>query len=161
MDQTQLSGLDPKLKEAYNRVMQTPTRPLQPPPQQPAPAQQEPASQQTQPQPAQQPQPTQSQPNQQQPVQDLPVQTPPTQQQQQPIINHINTTPLTGSQPAQQAAVNTHAAKQQMQAFVASEVTGVHQSLKMIQLAYVVGGLVFFAVYALFWMKFFNISTPF
>jgi len=52
-------------------------------------------------------------------------------------------------------------ANNQMHAYVSQEVAGVKQSLKIIQLIYIVGGLMFFGVYALFWMKFFNIPSPF
>jgi hypothetical protein len=51
-------------------------------------------------------------------------------------------------------------ANDQMHTYVADEVAGVKQSLKMIQIMYIVGGLVFFVVYALFWMKFFNVASP-
>jgi hypothetical protein len=49
----------------------------------------------------------------------------------------------------------------QMHAYLAQEVAGAKQSLKMIQLLYIGGGIVFFIVYALFWMRFFQVTPSF
>lgn len=58
------------------------------------------------------------------------------------------------------ATMNPVNSNEQMHAYVSQEVADVQKSLKLIQLMYIAGGLVFFAVYALFWKKFFNIASP-
>jgi hypothetical protein len=80
-----------------------------------------------------------------------PPSAPPVQDQQHPL-----------NQPMQATLSSIDATDStQMHAYVADEVAGVKQSLKLIQLVYIVGGLIFFAVYALFWVRFFNIALPF
>lgn len=71
--------------------------------------------------------------------------------------------PATPAAPARQATLSSLDTTDatQMHAYVSDEVAGVQQSLKLIQLVYIIGGVIFFAVYALFWVNFFNIALPF
>jgi hypothetical protein len=168
MDPAKLQTLDPKLQEAYKRVMSTNTVPKSSPP--PPPMAQPPQVQQ----PAQAPQTTLPEA----PVmnQSVPAQANPAIQTAAPfppispaaaIPNNPITPPIQQQAPSPQMntmpfpGLDASASNQQMQAYVADEVAGAKQSIKTIQLIYLVGGLVFFAVYALFWMKFFNVASPF
>jgi uncharacterized membrane protein len=156
MDQGQLSNLDPKLKEAYERIMgtavapqtQTPAAVVQPKtaPEQPA-AQSfaQPVIQHSVP------------PIQQQPQHPQPIQTPPVIAE--PAVSQPSTAFAAPSM-TNSPLFDTDAANDQIHAYVASEVAGAKQSLKLIQVMYLVGGLVFFVVYAFFWMKFFNLALP-
>lgn len=154
MDQAQLNTLDPKLREAYQRIMGTPVKPPTPvdmtvPPSAP-------------------------------PVANVTLPTPPptvaTPASAQPSINPQSTTVTPATQMPQE---NHHAPSQPIPAsgasntfnqasadtvartYIANEVSGAKQSIHMIQVMFVVGGLFFFIAYALFWMKLFNVSTPF
>ena len=167
MDQQQLSTMDPKLREAYERIMgNTPAMSNLPTSNKQA-LPSTPAIDTTNP-----------------PLYTGPI-TPPTNQTPAAQAQSSNLTPPINKQQAQidhipqphtDTSVNQNSspptpppppfmdpvvANNQMHAYVASEVAGVKQSLKIIQLMYLAGGLVFFAVYALFWMKFFNIPSPF
>ncbi len=144
MDQSQLNSLDPKLKEAYDRVMGTAH----------AAAQSQPVS-------------TPSSSTETVPSSYASNETPPT-----PVITTDTVSPTPTTPPE---TVNTHTSPTpsssytgnpaqfagtdgQMQTFLAQEVAGAKQSLKMIQLFYIAGGIVFFVLYALFWMRFFEIA---
>lgn len=149
MDQQQLASMDPKLREAYDRIMGNTTKPG--------------VQASTQAQQTMNPAPT-GQLNQPptQPTVDIKsnFQSPPIQTTtpQQTVPPPPPSTPNTAPPPQ---FIDPVLANNQMHAYVAQEVAGVKQSLKIIQIMYIAGGLVFFAVYALFWMKFFNISAPF
>jgi hypothetical protein len=180
MDQNQLGTMDPKLREAYERVMgtvvtarsqppppaavtvaaPTPTVPLPPAsapnqsslepvqplaPYQPEPVAPAPIAAPVQPQNT--PEPAAPQPYT--PQVHVMGNNVPQQQAPMPMFSG----PAAGSKMASDA-------NDQMHTYVADEVAGVKQSLKMIQIMYIVGGLVFFVVYALFWMKFFNVASP-
>ncbi len=191
MDPNQLSSLDPKLREAYERVMSAnaavqPAQPAaqgasqgsQPAPQPPVPATVQqtppPASEHHDPldamahassrftggapapveSPAAPAAPTQTQGEQPlaQPVPSLaqPVEAAP------PVVAPVTAPPAVPVAPQAMQGV----ANEQVHAYVAEEVAGVKSSLKFIQIMYIVGGAVFFIVYALFWMKFFNVASP-
>lgn len=179
MDQQQLNTLDPKLREAYDRIMGT-NVPAAKPPLQAKPSAPQQTAQPIQPAPA-----TQTNPVQNAPVPDIkqpdtppmsPI-TPISQTTQTPApqtpATPVQTTPAAATQPVNQPPVQVQstapispffgnvAADNQMHAYVAEEVAGAKQSIKTIELIYIVGGVVFFVVYALFWLKFFNLSSPF
>lgn len=151
MDANQLNTLDPKLREAYERVMGTtavPRPPQQPPVAPPPPPQPTTVTQNSSP--IEQAKPEPVIPQTTAPLPPIAtVQTPQTIASGAPIPS----VPL--------ASLDSTSTSQQMHAYVADEVEGVKQSLKLIQVVYIVGGLVFFAVYALFWMIFFNVASPF
>lgn len=178
MDQAQLSTMDPKLREAYEKIMGTPSQPVtQTATTQPIPA--SPISTQLNTNPVNGSNTVSpnlslnSQPN----IQNRPPIIPSSQNtSENPSVNNTaSNTSLPPTQPMNQnssgpiTSNTSHAtpfmdpilADNQMHAYVAQEVAGVKQSLKLIQLMYISGGLVFFAVYALFWMKFFNVLSPF
>ena len=121
MDPQATAHLDPKLKEAYDRVMATAVpqpSPASPPPLQP---QAEPASPSTS------------------PIQGGPVST-----------QTIDPQPLPSSAPI--------ASAKPASAFVA---VATKPKTKILPVLFVVGGLIFFVVYAVFWVKFFNLKLPF
>lgn len=213
MDTNQLNSLDPKLREAYERIMGTATRAAASPNAQPAapqtaqpepsvpqqssqqstsPAQSNPAQSQTQSQSQQMASTQTTEPSnpsgptasaqpmnapQEQVAPMPPPQAPETAQasgngpynfpyNSQPAyqtaqVNNV----MPNTQPAPQIFMNaplqSSHADTQMHAYVAQEVAGVKQNLKIIQIIYIVAGIVFFLVYALFWIKFFNVSSPF
>ena len=108
--------LDPKIKEAYDKVMNTaiaaaPPADSQPPPPQPS----------TQPP----PQPTITQV--------MPTVTPP---RREPATIHIGGVP-------------------------ASHASTTEKKSKILPVLYITGGIIFLLVYTIFWLKFFNIPTPF
>jgi hypothetical protein len=173
MDQNAMGTIDPKLREAYERVMGTTVAP-KPPVAQPA----------TQPPPMQQaPAPVQ-QPTQQQPVQPTaqPIQPQTIEKQVMDMFDVVPPAPVPQQPPMQQAAPTQPPMQQQqmpvnqnrgatlasldttpateMHAYVADEVAGAKQNIKTIQMIYIAGGIIFFAVYALFWMKFFAVASP-
>ncbi len=128
MEPKKITDLDPKLKEAYERVMGTS---FAQPPQQSQPI-------------APQPQPSPAIPMQQtQPIQ--PMQSPQIQQQQPAAI------PMTGAQ-KQTPATNT---------FVGKKLPIHIGKPKISPVIFLVGGVVFFIVYTIFWLKFFKVSVPF
>lgn len=167
MDQNQLSSLDPKLKEAYERVMNTAGAPAT---QTPQPSVQTAPSNVSQPsiQPANSPMQTQAVQTPESPLTESLPQTPSATNEQvnppvvvnQPATIASPTIPLQ-TQTTTPAPMTESMANSQIHAYVADEVAGVKQSLQLIQLMYIGGGLLFFAVYALFWMKFFNVALPF
>ncbi len=196
MNPQQLSGMDPKLREAYERVMGLAVAPkantTTPPIPSPIPSTSQTDTPQktydsphgeTSQQAAAPSIPQASTTNQAPSVNPSPTTAPTT-----PPIPATNITPSVGvndslnsfisQSPATAPAPTVHeeprsntesvqpqfdpiVANNQMHAYVSQEVAGVKQSLKIIQLIYIVGGLMFFGVYALFWMKFFNIPSPF
>lgn len=161
MDQSQLSTMDPKLREAYERVMGTTTQPKVQMPSSTPPSVVNPAQAISDAKP---------------PIQNLnpatpvpPPNMPNNFPQNPPLQNAAN---IPHPMPPATAAVNnpqvntftasmgTTGADDHMHAYVSQEVSDVKKSLQLIQLMYIAGGLVFFAVYALFWMKFFNLALP-
>ncbi len=150
MDQNQLNNLDPKLREAYERVMGTTTPPGNQTTSELT-VEDKPAEPQTQ---TFTPEPSTSQTDhpvstEEKPVEmRAPVMPQPAPQTQEPTTTNM----FTGN--PQVAAAGT-------QTFLAEEVAGAKQSLKMIQLLYIAGGIIFFVVYALFWMKFFQVTPSF
>jgi hypothetical protein len=187
MDPNQLSSLDPKLREAYERVMSAnaaapAAQPAAPAPQGTQPAPQAPVSTT--------PQTTTPGPEHHDPLDAMahassrfvggapaPVEAPaapaaPTQMQGEPpaapmpslaqpveapspVVAPVTPPAVPVAPQAMQGVAN-----EQVHAYVAEEVAGVKSSLKFIQIMYIVGGAVFFIVYALFWMKFFNVASP-
>lgn len=133
MDPKNLPTLDPKLQEAYNRVMSTslPTAtPSNPMPIPPSSVQSAPTPQASIPTP---PMP-------------IPTPTPPISS---PTPPPMVPAPVASTKPAGSTT-----------AFVAGgHVGGGKPAVSPVIL--IVGGLIFFAVYSLFWLKFFNISLPF
>lgn len=181
MDQQQLNQIDPKLREAYERVMGL-TSANQPAavsvnPQsstinqnQPPATTVTPNVNETTPPPANIAVNTAQTPF----VQQVPVVNPATINQTLPSADSSNpaviATPPVSTQPDSQSSPHRQPPtplfdpgldNNQMHAYMAQEIAGAKQSIKTIQLIYMVGGLVFFLVYALFWMKFFNVSSPF
>ena len=185
MDQQQLTNLDPKLREAYERIMsaqqgQAPaaTPPAQPVPVQ-APVQSAPAPQNSVPPPtvatispygadpldAMAHAVTRFAPTSQTTV--------PAQSPEAPAIpQEVPAAPAAPSQvpsaqPVQEtytpsaAQVNQSIAGEQIHAYVAQEVAGAKKSIQIIQIMYVTLGIVFFVIYSLVWMKVFNIASPF
>ncbi|MBI2465402.1 hypothetical protein HYV64_04635 [Candidatus Shapirobacteria bacterium] len=132
MDPNANPTIDPKLKEAYDRVMSTsvpppapasPPTPLTPPPPQPTPP---PAG----------------------PVVPTPPQSP-TPIQSEPTTTVHATIPITAAKPTGSAVIVGATSKQHA------------KSDSLFPLLFTIGGLVFFAVYTVFWIKFFNLSVPF
>lgn len=129
MDPKNLPNLDPKLKEAYERVMGTSTTPpAVPPAVHPADAATAPSTP-TPPPPAVPPAPTQPIPQTVTPI----VTPPPTTTQ----TSHVHTTT----------------------SFVAADST--KSSAKISPIILLFAGVIFFLVYAVFWLKFFNLPLPF
>lgn len=128
-----MSDLDPKLREAYERVMGTalaanPTQPATPS-QQAAPTPLEPAPVQS---------PAQTPLNQALPTQPIPPPPPPITQQfhAEPAKSFLpSLTPMVASAPATKQKLST--------------------------VVIIILGVVFFLVYTIFWIKFFNLSVPF
>lgn len=163
MDQSQLNSLDPKLREAYERIMGTSVRPNQT--QTPAVTPQSPISSasinpaaNTLPDIQKIPAPAAPAAQNAQPKPSIP-------QNDKPIIAEKPQTAEPLKPPVSSAALNplfdTVVANDKMHAYVASEVAEAKQSIKAIQLMYIGGAIVFFVVYAIFWLKFFNLSSPF
>lgn len=175
MDQQQLAGMDPKLREAYERIMGMavqPKTPLNTPPQNSNPAQ-PPIPQAT--------------------SVNLPGDTMPQAAPTGPHADQINTPPQPANTPSPdssiphpmpeavtpntpQPASSSHSdpqpqhtppsydpvlASDQIHTYIADEVKGAKRSIQMIQLIYLVGGLAFLVFYILFWMKVFSIPSPF
>lgn len=172
MDQSQLNALDPKLRDTYQRIMNTQVQAKPAPPGQipetpaPPPSNSPAASSQMISEPAIKPlENTMSQPEVPTP-QNIPETpspaAPPTPTPPHIMDNIQQVAPL--PPPAPQIFTSqplSTAAENQIHAYIAQEVTGARYSLQMIQVIYIVGGIVFFVVYALFWMKFFNVASPF
>ncbi|MDE2590645.1 MAG: hypothetical protein KGL95_13385 [Patescibacteria group bacterium] len=164
----QLNQLDPKLKEAYERVMGTPVSnsPTQPatqtppsvPPQTPAPnaappPPPPPTQNQSVPSPTQTPAPPPIQPTPISPVGNPHMQpgaslNPFGTQAPQPGSNATPTQPGHAATPAKPGTAS--------HGFVANK-RGLHFS----PLLLIVGGIFFLLVYTVFWLKFFNIPLPF
>lgn len=129
-------NLDPKLKEVYERVMGTPVggTSSQPPPTPPNGAPKQPLPPQTQPKPAG-PLPPPPSPI---PPPPLPQTSVPQNSKPFPVVN------LPAAAPKQEAAASVPQKKSHLTIVI-----------------FAIVGLVFFAVYALFWMRFFNLPVPF
>ena len=165
MDPNQLKTLDPKLREAYERVMSSTAQAASAPPV---------SSQPATDQPQQASAATPSDQTGHDPLDAMghassrfvpdsqmtpPVEQPmPPVQQPEPVAQPVVPPPPV---PVANAQGTQAVANEQVHAYVAEEVAGVKNSLKFIQVMYIVGGAVFFIVYALFWMKFFNVASPF
>ncbi len=117
--------MDPKLKEAYDRVMATPV----PPPL-------------TTPKPAN-PQPT--------------VVSPTAVASQEPMQA---TTPI-ASTTLSATPANTPTQSKQTVGFAVAMPKHSSSGLKMLPVLIGIGGVIFFIVYAVFWIKFFNVKIPF
>lgn len=143
MDPNATTNLDPKLKDMYNRVMSTPVPPpvtpvpSTPPPPPPAPTQ--PAAPVTPP-PPETPMPTQATP-QPEAQPSTPIQSGPTTEMQATIP--IPVTP----KPVSAAIVGGGSAKS--------------KNMKLIPILLGFGAIIFFGIYTVFWVKFFNLSVPF
>lgn len=166
MDPQKLSQLDPKLREAYQRVMGTPIPQPQVPPAQ-----------------AQIPQPDPTPAPQPQPEPTTPPQTPP--QQQEPFfIPQPETPPAGGPQPqatTQQASsnftqMNSEVAAAPIEpqtqnanfsnfatppAMPQAQTMAIKKKSGIMPVLYVIVGVVFLVVYTLFWTKIFNFQLPF
>jgi len=120
-----ISQLDPKLKEAYDRVMGTVVTP-------PAKA-----------------------------AQAMPS-TPPPSTPTLPAapIEHVNTAPVTRSEPAPIATSVSHQAVQSPVS-TASVSTVPHKKSGSKAFIFLLAGITFFIVYALVWIKMFNLKFPF
>jgi hypothetical protein len=154
MDQTQLSGLDPKLKEAYDRVMGT-ANAANPPSDTTSPGVNSQSSTSEVFTPA----------SAASTISDLPLEVADSQPTIAAPETSFKETVTSASLPPapENNALFTGAPQlagtdSQMHAYLADEVAGAKQSLKMIQLLYIGGGILFFVVYALFWMRFFQVT---
>jgi hypothetical protein len=139
-----LPGLDPKLKEAYERVMATSL-----------PANQTPAA--TPPSPVQ-PQPEPVTPQSSTPPVTAPVtpSTPhipqPTPEEPAPHAIAPHPMPMTTAGPKQASSGST---------FVANTGTATPGKSKISPVILITAGAIFFVVYTLFWLRFFNVALPF
>lgn len=144
MDPKTAPNLDPKLQEAYNRVMNTtvPQPPAAPQPQTPPPLPITPPQVSTIPTPPSPPPPPPSTPTipQANPIQ------PPITDQPQTTVMHA-TIPLTTTKPSSSAPI-----------LAASKSGG--KGLSILPFI-IIGGIIFLAVYTVFWIKFFKLSIPF
>lgn len=171
----QLNQLDPKLKEAYERVMGTPVGATPAQPGTPTAATSAPTPAAPQPMPANQfaggTTPVQAA----QSPQTMPPNPPqmPTVQPIQPAMPATATPPhvqppvqppaaFGTTQPAAVPAVGAHPTPPQGKPGAASHgfVAG-KKGLRMSPVLLIVGGIIFLLVYTVFWLKFFNIPLPF
>lgn len=149
MDPKNLPSLDPKLKEAYDRVMstslpQTPPTPTQPAPQAPTPpTTPEPVAAPTTPAPVATP------------AQSTLPPIPTTAVQPAAPTNVVTPTPAYTTLSAPEPAT-THSST-----FVAGAAHTAPSKSKISPVLLIVLGVVFFAVYSLFWLRFFNVPLPF
>lgn len=135
MDSKSLPTLDPKLKEAYDRVMSTNLPPAQP-------AAPTPPPQQTPPAPAATPGMPPTQPTPAAPVPSAPMTIPQPTAPTPPPNLHAVSSPTHGS----------------------TFVSGQHTQKSgggLSPILLVIAGLIFFAVYTIFWLRFFNVTLPF
>lgn len=159
MDPQKLSQLDPKLRDAYQRVMGTPipqpqtaaTQTQTPPP---APTIQEPPV----PQPQLPPQPTVSQPQPAIPQPEVPPVGGPTPQSSVPLspAQTSNSTQMNSEVPSVQTSANFSTPP-------IPQTQTIPQEKKNHPMSILIGIviLVFIAVYTLFWTKIFNFKLPF
>lgn len=178
MDQQQLSAMDPKLREAYTRIMGLAVQPKSAPPvapmQNPLPAQQ--TATQVENQPVnhplnESPSPMAQMASPDNPPNNIQTQTTPSQQE-----NPATSTPLPVTPPRMTQAptptppsapqmpsteIDHELANNQIHAYVSEEVAGAKRSIQMIQMVYLIGGLAFLVFYVLFWMRVFAIPSPF
>ena len=133
-----LSGLDPKLKETYERVMGTSVAGPNSNPQTPT----------------------------------VPTQTPPTQTSQpsvvRPTLQESPTIPATPKPQTPQQRTQPQAPKDETlestvhyQAFTQPNAAGEKKKSGLSPVILALGGVVFFIVYALVWIKIFNVKLPF
>lgn len=132
-----LSGLDPKLKEAYERVMGTATPSTPPPPQTP---------QQT---------PQTAQPSVVKPTLEQTAQAQPSSQ---PVTPTPASQPQTPEEPTKDEASESTVA---YQAFTETNAGTAKKKSGISPIILIFGGIVFFIVYALVWIKLFNVKLPF
>lgn len=145
MDPQKLAQLDPKLREAYQRVMGTPIPPMPTPQPKPEPAQppvSEPHPAPSIPKPIAEPEP--------QPAINPQPQTIPTQ----PASNFVQMSSEVASTPAT-ASPNFTVPAPQTQTIVLKKKNG------MLPVLFVIVALIFIAIYTLFWVKIFNLRLPF
>lgn len=132
MDSKNYTNLDPKLREAYERVMNTTISPANAPSQQPTVA------------PSPRPLPSQTSP-------------------QIPKPAAVNETPVMLPMPSASLPTNSPVIQKQPPSTVANIVTTSmpqHNS-GILPIVIILGAIIFFAVYAVFWLKFFQIQLPF
>ena len=141
MDPQKLSQLDPKLREAYQRVMGTPIPQPPPPPPMPAPD--------PNPSPTPEPQPAIPQPE--------PVPTPQPAIPQQPTVQPTNFVQMNSEVATAQSSPNfsTPAPMSQGQTMAVKKKNG------MMPILIGVAALFFVVIYTLFWTKIFNFKLPF
>lgn len=137
MDPQKLASLDPKLREAYQRVMGTPIPPPTPTPPAPEP--------QSIPTPTATPEPQFSIPSQA----ELPEPSQP-----QPPVQPTNFDQMDSQVPAtpSQNFIRPPAQVQTM---------SVKKKNSMMPILFAIAGLFFIAIYTLFWLKIFNFKFPF
>lgn len=135
MDPQKLSQLDPKLREAYQRVMGTPIPPPPPPPPMPDPN------------PVPQPLPTPEPIPTPEPAMPKPVSEPQPAIPQQPPMQANNFVHMNSEVAAPMPQTQTMAMKK--------------KSGMMTPILFGIVGLVFIAIYTLFWTKIFNFKLPF
>lgn len=137
MDPQKLASLDPKLREAYQRVMGTPIPKTQTPPPPPKPT----ADPNQNPTPEPQPEPF--------PTPQPAIPTPPTQASNFVQMNSEAATP-----PTSQNFITPSPMPQ-------SQTITVKKKNGMMPILIGIAGLVFVAIYTLFWTKIFNFKLPF
>ncbi len=136
MDPQKLSQLDPKLREAYQRVMGTPLPPTPPAPN-PVPA-------------ASEPQPAINPPPQAIPTPQPAIPTPPAQ-----TDNFIQMNSEAAVAPPAAATPNFTVPAPEAQTVLLKKKNG------MLPILFVIVALIFIAIYTLFWTKIFNLRLPF
>jgi uncharacterized membrane protein len=155
MDPQKLSNLDPKLRDAYQRVMGTtipdPQTPASTPVQAPTQPTDQPTIPTTDPTPAPQPQPEPAIPQMPTPEpQSIPTSQPdPTQ----PASNF--------TQMNSEIAAPTVGASNFASPAFQTQSMAIKKKSKIMPILFVFLGLIFLVIYTLFWTKFFNFKLPF
>ncbi|MDP3726999.1 MAG: hypothetical protein Q8Q96_01630 [bacterium] len=149
--QNQLSGLDPKLKEAYERVMGTTIPPASPPPQQP------PTVQESTPPPVippQSPEPA-SLPQQPEPPSIPPAEPPPPE----PPVAPVEPSPVPEALPPKPQQTVEQQPVHIATGFVAGAPNKEKRGgLKISPPVFIVLGVAFLVLYIFFWIRVFNLS---
>lgn len=147
MDPNTTNNLDPKLKDMYNRVMSTPV----PPPVTPTPSAPTPP---LTPDPVTSPNPTPPQMPNPLPQPEAAAPTPPPPIQPQPENQTPPTTEMHSTMPIPVSPKPISAA-------IVGGGTAKSKNMKFFPVLLAFGAIIFFGVYTVFWVKFFNLSVPF
>ena len=140
MDPQKLSQLDPKLREAYQRVMGTPIPEPEPTPTPTSTIQEPPTAPQTE---SSMPQPKS-------------VPTPEAPMPQQPPAQAANFVQMNSEVAATPSSTNFATPAPQAQTITLKKKNGI-----MVPILFGIAGLIFIAVYTLFWTELFGLKVPF